>query len=76
MSTEKVNNSWFITVGNILIQIVFGFVCAWSAFTNVLSDPDGAYQSHAPQTAWIFSAALFLFAQVMILIAVCSHFLW
>ena len=76
MSTAKVTNRWFVIVGAILIQIAFAFVCAWSAFTNVLSDPDGAYKSTAPQTAWVLSACLFFFAQVMILVGICSHFLW
>lgn len=76
MSTEKVINRWFVIGGAILIQIVFGVVCAWSAFTNVLSDPDGAYKSTAPQTAWILSAGLFFFAQVLIWVGICSHFLW
>lgn len=76
MSTAKVNNRWFVIVAAILIQIAFGVVCAWSAFTNVLSDPDGAYQSTAPYTMWVLSALLFLFAQVLIWAGICSHFLW
>lgn len=76
MSTQKIINRWFVIVGAILIQIAFGVVCAWSAFTNVLSDPDGAYHSTAPQTAWILSAGLFFFAQVLIGIGICTHFLW
>nr|WP_320193655.1 hypothetical protein [uncultured Desulfobacter sp.] len=76
MSTEKATNRWFVIVAAIIIQIVFGVVCAWSAFTNVLSDPDGAYQSTAPHSAWILSAGLFLFAQVLIWAGICSHFLW
>ncbi|WP_321495315.1 hypothetical protein [uncultured Desulfobacter sp.] len=76
MSSNKVNNSWFVIVGALLIQIAFGVVCAWSAFTNVLSDPDGAYQSSAPQIIWILSAGLFFFAQALIWTGICSHFLW
>ncbi|WP_320040863.1 hypothetical protein [uncultured Desulfobacter sp.] len=76
MSTVKATNRWFVIVAAIIIQIVFGVVCAWSAFTNVLSDPDGAYQSTAPHSAWILSAGLFLFAQVLIWAGICSHFLW
>ena len=66
MSTEKVMNRWFVVVGTSLIWIAFGAVYAWSAFTKVLSDPDGAYQFTAVQTARIFSAALFFVALVMI----------
>jgi len=76
MSTEKATNRWFVIATAIIIQMVFGVVCAWSAFTNVLSDPDGAYRSTAPQSAWILSACLFLFAQVLIWAGICSHFLW
>ncbi|MCG8549904.1 MAG: hypothetical protein MI799_05815 [Desulfobacterales bacterium] len=76
MSTEKATNRWFVIAAAIIIQLVFGVVCAWSAFTNVLSDPDGAYQSTAPRSAWILSLGLFLFAQVLIWAGICSRFLW
>lgn len=76
MSTQKTTHGWFVIVCAILIQIAFGVVCAWSAFTRVLSDPDGAYQSTATHSAWILSAGLFLFAQVLIWAGICSHFLW
>lgn len=74
MSTEKVINRWFVVVGTILIQLVFGVIYAWSVFTKVLSDPFtkslsdpvSADQSTAVQTARIFSSALFFVALMMI----------
>ncbi len=36
MSNEKVMNRWLIVLGAILIQLAFGAIYAWSAFTKVL----------------------------------------
>jgi len=66
MSNEKVMNRWFVVVGAILIQLALGAIYAWSAFTKVLTDANGAYKFTAGQTAWIFSAGLFFFALVMV----------
>jgi len=66
MSNEKVMNRWFVVVGAILIQLALGAIYAWSAFTKVLTDSNGAYKFSAGQTAWIFSAGLFFFALVMV----------
>ncbi len=68
MSTEKVMNRWFVVVGTILIQKVFGAIYACSVFTKflTLSDPVGDHQCTAVQVARILSSALFFVALVMI----------
>lgn len=66
MSIEKVVNRCFVVVGTVLIQLAFGPIYAWSAFTKVLSDPAGANQFTAAQTARILSAAL-LFVELVVI---------
>jgi len=66
MSTEKIMNRWFVVVGTSLLWIAYGAAYAWFAFNKALSDPDGACQFTAIQTARIFSAALFFVALMMI----------
>jgi len=53
--------------GAILIQLALGALYAWSVFTRLLTDPEGAYRFSATETAWIFSAGLATFALVMVL---------
>lgn len=66
MNNQKVMNRWLVVAGAILIQLALGAIYAWSVFTPKLTAVDGAYQFTAGQTAWIFSAGLFVFALVMI----------
>lgn len=69
MSIEKLINRWFVVVGTILIQLAFGPIYAWSAFTKVLSGPAGANQLTLAQTARILSAALFFVELVVIFLS-------
>ena len=59
-------NRWLVVVGAILIQLALGAIYAWSVFTARLTDPGGAYQFTASETAWVFSAGLATFAIVMV----------
>jgi MFS family permease len=63
---SKYFNRWLVVIGAVLIQLALGAIYAWSVFTAVLTDPQGAYGFSASQAAWIFSAGLATFAVVMI----------
>jgi MFS family permease len=67
MKTMQIRNRWLVVAGAILIQLALGAFYAWSVFTKLLTDPEGAYQFTATQTAWIFSAGLATFAIVMVI---------
>jgi MFS family permease len=62
----KIGNRWLIVVGAIMIQLALGAIYAWSVFTRMLTDADGAYRFTAGETAWVFSSGLASFAIVMI----------
>lgn len=59
-------NRWLVVVGAILIQLCLGAIYAWSAYTKVLTDPEGIYKLSATQSQWIFSIGLATFALVMV----------
>jgi OFA family oxalate/formate antiporter-like MFS transporter len=67
MNGIKIGNRWLVVLGAISIQLALGGIYAWSVFTKLLTDPTGAYQFSATQTAWVFSAGLATFAVVMVL---------
>ena len=67
MSTKRaVLNRWVIVFGAVMIQLALGAIYAWSVFTKLLTEPDGAYRFSASQAAWVFSASLAVFAVVMV----------
>lgn len=66
MKFFQISNRWIVVAGAILIQLALGAFYAWSVFTKLLTDPEGAYGFTATQTAWIFSAGLATFALVMV----------
>jgi MFS family permease len=67
MKTNHVPSRWLVVVGAILVQLALGAIYSWSVFTKILTDLEGIYRFSATQTAWIFSAALAVFALFMVL---------
>jgi OFA family oxalate/formate antiporter-like MFS transporter len=61
------SHRWLVVVGAVLIQLALGAIYAWSAFTQMLTDPLGEYRFSASEAAWVFSAGLATFAVVMVL---------
>ena len=62
----KIANRWLIVLGAVMIQLALGAIYAWSVFTRMLTDADGAYRFTAGETAWVFSSGLATFAILMI----------
>ena len=67
MKGIKIKNRWLVVAGAILIQLALGAIYAWSVFTKLLTDVNGAYHFSASEAAWVFSAGLATFALVMVL---------
>ncbi len=65
MVEQKVMNRWLAVVGALLVQLSLGAIYAWSVFTTLLQDPEGAFRFSATQTQIIFSVGLGMFAALM-----------
>ena len=65
MAEDKVMNRWLVVVGALLVQLCLGAIYAWSVFTTVLQDPEGAFGFSATQTQIIFSVGLGMFAALI-----------
>jgi len=65
VAENKVMNRWLAVVGALLVQLCLGAIYAWSVFTTVLQDPEGAFGFSATQTQIIFSVGLGMFAALM-----------
>jgi MFS family permease len=61
-------NRWIVVAGAVLVQLCLGAIYAWSVFTTglVKTVADGGYGFTKLQTQLIFSAALAVFAIVMV----------